>query len=230
MDTYAQLSIHIFLPMAIGALAILILALTKGEICPGQRGRLHKQLPILACLFFIGGGAMPAFIVPAGLLVYFSVQTKTGKTRDSGPLFLLLLAGVSATLFWVLSIVNSEPRFVLGSLSIALGEVIFLGAALGHLLMIRAKTRLQAFHTLLPVAGIASAMLLVLSVLVQAHWAWSEQSDVVISVISVAFPLLLTAILVWSWHLFRSSTVNQYQVLVASALGISGSYLLLPLF
>ena len=34
-----------FPPMLFGAQALLTLLLIKGDICPGQRGRLHKMLP-----------------------------------------------------------------------------------------------------------------------------------------------------------------------------------------
>ncbi|OBT13454.1 hypothetical protein A9264_07250 [Vibrio sp. UCD-FRSSP16_10] len=238
MHLYAQLSVQILLPMTIGALAILMIALLKGDICPGQRGRLHKQLPIITCLFFVCAGAMPAFVVPASLLIYFSMQTKSqtkkGKTRDSGPVLLLGLALFSATLFWLYAmispILDNKLVSIFGLVLASLATLIFLGAALAHLLMIRARTRLQAFHTLLPVAGILSLMLLVLSVLIQAHWVWADDSSAVIEIITKAFPVLLMAIILWSWHLFRSSKVNLTQISLALLFGLVGSGLLLPLF
>ncbi|GAD79138.1 hypothetical protein [Vibrio ezurae] len=230
MHTYAQLSTHILLPMAIGALLVLIVALQKGEICPGQRGRLHRQIPILASVFFISAGAMPVFIIPAALLTIFSVQAKTGKTRESGPVFLLWLTVLSSSMLWLASIVNHPSLFLFGSLSLALSELVFLGASLAHLLMVRAKTRLQAFHTLLPIAGVISLMLVVLSVLIQTYWAWPADNDWVLRTVAYSFSLLISAVIVWCWHLFRTSSVHGLQVAAACALSLAGSYLILPLF
>ncbi|CAM3947377.1 hypothetical protein [Vibrio neonatus] len=230
MHIYAQLSTHILLPMTIGALAVLIIALLKGEICPGQRGRLHRQIPIIACLFFVSGGAMPVFVIPAALLVYFSVQSKTGKTRDSGPIFLLWLALLSSLMLWLASIVNNQSLFLAGSLSLAISELVFLGAVLAHVLMIRAKTRLQAFHTLLPVAGVISLMLVVVSVLIQAYWVWPSDTKWVLNAIICAFSALILAVFAWCWHLFRSSTAHILQVGTAWLCCMLGSYFLLPLF
>ncbi|CAM2833996.1 hypothetical protein [Vibrio rarus] len=230
MHNYAQLSQYLLLPMAIGALLVLITALLKGDICPGQRGRLHQQLPIIAGLFFISAGALPAFLIPAGLLVYFSVQTQTGKTRHRGPLFLLYLCALSATLFWLAAIVSSKPPFIVGSLSVCVALLLFLGAVLAQLLLIRARSRLQAFHRLLPVTGIISLMMVVIAVLLQTYWAWSANSEWVVGVIVYAFPTLILAVVIWSWHLFCDGTVQLWQIALAGILALLGSYLLLPLF
>ena len=40
-----------FPPMLFGAQALLTLLLIKGDICPGQRGRLHKMLPSIGILW-----------------------------------------------------------------------------------------------------------------------------------------------------------------------------------
>lgn len=230
MELYTQITLHLLLPMATGALMVMITVLLKGEICPGQRGRIHKQIPIIAGLFFVSTVSVPLILLPAALLSYFLLQVKTGKTRDRGPISLLFFSLAAAIIVWFSSLVAQQPMSLFSSLLLVVSELVFLGASLSHLLMVRARTRLDAFHTLLPVAGVVSAMVLVLAVLAQTHFAWSDNSASVVEAVSVAFPMLLLAIVIWCWHLFRSVKVNQVQLTIALASGLGSSYLLLPVF
>ncbi len=53
-----------FPPMLFGAQALLTLLLIKGDICPGQRGRLHKMLPSIGILWLaVASLRIEAFMV-----------------------------------------------------------------------------------------------------------------------------------------------------------------------
>lgn len=226
MELYTNLTQAFLSPALIGTLSLFILVLTKGEICPGQRGRLHKQL--LVCLALLGlciPNSWPVF-VPFALVGFFVSQTKRGKTRDEGPIWALYASVITL----VFATFYSWPTVTFGSGLYIIVLVALLGASLTHLLMTVARTRLQAFHTILPISGVVSAMVMVLVVLMQAHSHFSEDSDLVVEAILAAFPLLLTAIVVWCWHLFRNAKPNNPQLAIALVSNLLGAYMLLPLF
>lgn len=84
--------ISVFAPMLLGAQIILTLVLVKGEICPGQRGRIHKVLPALAVLWLaVASIKIEAFLVVFALFYFYS-QVQTKKTREEGPLWVMYLA------------------------------------------------------------------------------------------------------------------------------------------
>ncbi|GAM56718.1 hypothetical protein JCM19231_3137 [Vibrio ishigakensis] len=226
MELYTNFTQAFLSPALIGTLALFILVLTKGEICPGQRGRLHKQL--LVCLGLLAvciPNSWPT-IIPFALVGFFVSQTKRGKTRDEGPVWALYASVVTL----VFSTFYSWPTVTLGSGLYIIVLVALLGASLTHLLMTLARTRLQAFHTILPISGVVSAMVLVLVVLLQAYSHFGDDSDLVVDAILGAFPLLLTAIVVWCWHLFRNAKPNNPQLAIALVSNLVGAYMLLPLF
>ncbi len=78
--------------MLLGAQIILTLVLVKGEICPGQRGRIHKVLPAIGVLWLaVASVKIEAFMIVAAIFYFYS-QVQTKKTRDEGPLWVLYLA------------------------------------------------------------------------------------------------------------------------------------------
>ncbi|MDM7484535.1 MAG: hypothetical protein P3W98_005180, partial [Vibrio metschnikovii] len=77
---YSLLSV--MAPMLLGAQVLLTLVLVKGDICPGQRGRIHKVLPVLAILWVaVASLKVEAFLVVFALLYFYS-QVQTKKTRQ----------------------------------------------------------------------------------------------------------------------------------------------------
>ncbi len=78
---YSLLSV--MAPMLLGAQVLLTLVLVKGDICPGQRGRIHKVLPVLAILWVaVASLKVEAFLVVFALLYFYSqVQTKKNTSR-----------------------------------------------------------------------------------------------------------------------------------------------------
>ncbi|ENM5926757.1 hypothetical protein FXE51_09410 [Vibrio mimicus] len=219
--------ISVFAPMLLGAQIILTLVLVKGEICPGQRGRIHKVLPALAVLWLaVASIKIEAFLVVFALFYFYS-QVQTKKTRDEGPLWVLYLANGLA-LAYVGILISEAPAWP-ASLTI-FAAIFLLGAMFGHLLLTLARTRLQAFHRILPVVGIFSAMVTALCILPYIHDLSEEQNHVLVMPILISFGLLIAGVVVWCWHLMSGKTVNKWQLVVAgllvltSAVGFHGLY------
>ncbi|OEF27275.1 hypothetical protein [Vibrio rumoiensis] len=200
--------LNVIPPMLLGAQCVLLLILLKGDICPGQRGRIHKQLPIIAALWLaISPLFWPLASVGLIILAFFS-QVKVSKTRDSGPIWLLQVALGFAIAFNVLHIFASErPQglFILAS-------TMFLGAGASHVLLLRARTRLQAFHRLLPVAGIVAAMLVSLAILWQTQMYSLNYLHSIIWHLVGCFALILAGIVGSTWHIFTNTTISKLQL------------------
>ncbi|GAL20357.1 hypothetical protein JCM19235_4557 [Vibrio maritimus] len=66
------------------AMLVLTLILAKGDICPGQRGRIHKLLPAIGILWLaIASLKVEAFLVVFAIFYFYS-KVQTGKTRQQG--------------------------------------------------------------------------------------------------------------------------------------------------
>lgn len=65
------------IPALLGAQLVFSLVLTKGEICPGQRGRVHKTLPVLLLGWIIATIAQPFAVLP-----FFSVSFFYSKSKN----------------------------------------------------------------------------------------------------------------------------------------------------
>ncbi|WP_330959285.1 hypothetical protein [Photobacterium sp. 53610] len=214
------------IPALLGAQLILSLVLTKGEICPGQRGRIHKTLPVLLIGWVLVTASQPAALLPLLTLAWFTFQVKTGKTRDAGPLWVLYVSCAAALLNWLLLL----PSLSLPVSGMSLVAVALLGSSLAHLLLTRARTRLQAFHRLLPAAGLVSAMLTVLLMLWQLYTLPQAAVENQLLVICAALLLLIAAQLVWVGHIVLGKTVHVWQLACASFLLTVSAGLQLSLF
>ncbi|WP_441257498.1 hypothetical protein ACS18Q_05415 [Vibrio sp. Vf1514] len=224
---YSLLSV--FAPMLLGAQIILTLVLVKGEICPGQRGRIHKVLPAIAVLWLaVASVKIEAFMIVAAVFYFYS-QVQTKKTRDEGPLWVLYLAN-GLSIAYVAILMGEAPSWP-AALSI-LAMVAMLGAMFAHLLLTIARTRLQAFHRILPVVGILSAMLTTLCVVPYAYRVDAEVLATLTQPLLISFALMVTGIIVWSWHIMMSKPVSKVQLTVAqllmlvAATGFHGLYLM----
>lgn len=210
---YSLLSV--MAPMLLGAQILLTLVLIKGDICPGQRGRVHKVLPVLAILWLaVASLKVEAFLVVFALLYFYS-QVQTKKTRQEGPLWVMYLADGLALAFVAILIVDA----VNVSASLSLFSLIFLlGAILGHLLLTIVRTRLQAFHRLLPVVGIVSAMIATLCIVPYAYQLDAPSLSALTQPLLISFLLLVIGIVAWCWHLLLVKPVNKGQLIVAQGL------------
>ncbi|RSD32119.1 hypothetical protein [Vibrio pectenicida] len=204
--------ISFFPPMLLGAQLVSTLILVKGDICPGQRGRIHKVLPAIALMWLAVTSLKIEAMMVVFAIAYFYSQVQTGKTRVQGPLWVMHLANGLA--FSYVCIVISEQSDIATAARVII-EILLLGALFSHLLLTVAKTRLQAFHRILPVTGVVSVMLLSLVVLVK-----STQIDQQVLVDNThallsGFALLITSVLIWCWHLVFSKAVHKVQLWVA---------------
>ena len=97
----------------------------------------------------------------------------------------------------------------------------------GHLLLTIARTRLQAFHRVLPVVGVLSGMLVVLATVINVYSLSEAQLEPVISTLLFSFALLISSIVVWCWHLLFAKTPEKLQLtisllmLLAAAIGLT---------
>lgn len=199
-------------PMLLGAQLILTLIMVKGEICPGQRGRVHKVLPAVAVLWLAVASIHLDALLIAGAIIYFCSKVQTKKTRDEGPLTVMYGADILAfaSVLW--------QSFQYGHWSAGVAHfvsLLVLGGIFAHLMMTIARSRLQAFNRLLPVGGILGAMLVALCIVPFAyHLEPIELSQLTHQVLTY-FALLVIGIIIWCWHIVASKPVGKLQLVVA---------------
>lgn len=215
-----QLLLSNFAPMLFGAQLILTLVLVKGDICPGQRGRVHKMLPAIGILWLaVASLKIEAFMVVFAVFYFFS-QVQTKKTRDEGPLWVMYLANGLA--FAYVAIIVGEQSNWANSAGVIV-SVFLLGASFAHVLLTIARTRLQAFHRILPVSGVMSAMLMALVVLAQSTTIDVEAAEAATQAILLSLGLLISGVIVWSTHMFSQKEVNKVQLSIALLLLLSSA-------
>ncbi len=208
-----------FPAMLFGAQAILTLVLVKGDICPGQRGRVHKIIPVIAFLWMTVVSMRLEALMVVFALTYFFSQVQISKTRDKGPLWALHLANGLAVSFVFLQ--TNLTSLSAGIFSLL--QIFWLGAVFGQLLLIIARSRLQAFHRILPVSGIVSSVLIVVVTALHLVGMPEDQLASLIQPLLVMFALLVTTNIVWSWHLLTRKEVQKVQVSIATVCGIATS-------
>ncbi|NLS13025.1 hypothetical protein HGP28_09005 [Vibrio sp. SM6] len=207
-------------PMLFGAQLILTLVLVKGDICPGQRGRIHKLFPALSILWLaVASLKIEAFMIVFALFYFYS-KVQTGKTREKGPLWLLHLANGLA--FSYLMIQAFEQSSFAASIATLLLSV-FIGGLFAQLLLTVARSRLQAFNKILPVAGVIGAMGLVLALMAVMYRldeaVIAQQTHSIIAL----FLLLILAIVAWCWHMLTHKAATKLQLGIALFLALFAS-------
>ncbi|MER2496314.1 hypothetical protein ABS858_09445 [Vibrio neptunius] len=207
-----QQLLAVFPPMLLGAQLILTLILVKGDICPGQRGRIHKVLPVLAIMWLAVASLKIEAMMVVFAIAYFYSQVQTKKTRVQGPLWVMYLANGLALAYVAIGI-GEQPDLAAG-LNVFV-QIILLGALFAHLLLTVARTRLQAFHRILPVTGVISAMLMSLAILLKAIGLEEVALTQATQPLLIGFALLITSVLIWCWHIIVSKTVHKVQLAVA---------------
>mgnify|MGYP000020275737 CR=1 FL=1 len=209
-----QQLLAVFAPMLLGAQLILTLILVKGDICPGQRGRIHKVLPTLAILWLAVASLRIEAMMVVFAIAYFYTQVQTKKTRDKGPIWVMYLANGLALAYVAIEVTTQAS--LAASLSVVV-QVFLLGAMLAHLLLTIARTRLQAFHRILPVTGVVAAMLMSLAILLKAAGLPAETLTAVTQPLLVGFALLITSVVIWCWHMLSSKEIKKIQLAIALA-------------
>lgn len=205
---------------------ILTLVLTKGEICPGQRGRVHKLLPVIGVLWLaVTSLHIEAFLIAATIFYFFSkVQTK--KTRDKGPIWLLYIADALAVIYVAVQIHS------LSSISAGLGWIsigVLLGTIFANLLLLMARSRLDAFHRILPITGILSGIVVAIIIALQVV---TLNQDLMVSLqnnILTGLFFLILGLLIWPLHMITSWSVNKFQLSLTLMVLLSSGFYLYPL-
>ncbi|WP_107852182.1 hypothetical protein [Oceanimonas marisflavi] len=215
---------RLFAPLAlsaVAALALLVWVLKNGDLCPGQRRR-------------IGDGAISVWAV-FGLALMLGVEAGV-------PAMMLwlgvatLVAGLGTVLYQArmqgkrsLDVSWHYPALVLALLYAALvgwrmgpGWALLAAGAGGcvfaHLIMVRAKHRLQAFNVLLPLAGSAFGVIWLLALAVRATAITeSAQQSLVMPFVQVSAAVLIGA-LVWFLPLLRKEPTKPPVIAVAALL------------
>jgi hypothetical protein len=197
----------------LGAQLIISLVLVKGDICPGQRGRIHKTLPVLCFLWLAVCWQYPYALNIPIILGYFFSQVQTRKTKEQGPLWIFHLTNLFSFAIWMFQVFSND---VIASKLVSLVGLFLLGGILGHCFLTQAKTRLQAFHRLLPIAGVISAILLSLVVLYEMNSIPFQANDkLVVNQFLASFLLLIVGVLTWCLHLLTSRKISLIQLLIA---------------
>ncbi|MBM7455915.1 hypothetical protein HNR62_001794 [Oceanisphaera litoralis] len=221
---------RLFAPLAltaIAALGLLLWVLRNGDLCPGQRRRISDGLLSAWAVFGLALmlGVEAAVPVPllwlGGLALAAGLGTVLYQARLQGkrslPLSWHTPALVLAVLYgvWIMTITGPAALLVAGA-----GGCVF-----AHLIMVRAKHRLQAFNTLLPLAGIVFAVACLLLLLVQALFAQSslarngqpDMSHLIVPFTQMSAAILLGAI-IWLLPLLRKEQTRPPVIAVAALL------------
>lgn len=206
--------------MALGALIALGLVLWRGDLCPGQRSRITTQLfsvwviTGLSLMLAVEAKAADWLIWSGAAALILGVVLSLAQSRLEGK------RAIPATLFWL----PAMPLLVygIGLLQIqgwlsGLLQMVLLGAAFAHLMLLRARHRLQAFNTLLPLAGLVAAILSLLWLAVLVGWQGGSASlDALIPAVLTQAALLTAALLLWFSPLYRQQETAP--VVVSTAL------------
>ena len=142
--------------MALGALIALGIVLWRGDLCPGQRSRITNQLfsiwviTGLSLMLGIEAGVTGWLIWCGGAALILGIVLSLAQSRLEGK------RAIPASLLWLpampLALYGLGLLQIQGWLNGAL-QMVLLGSAFAHLMLLRARHRLQAFNLLLPLAG-----------------------------------------------------------------------------
>ena len=208
--------------MPIAAACFIALVLSKGEVCPGQRKRITENMisiwAVLALGLMIGIEvyATTLTLIVGGMAVFMGIMQNLIQSRLQGkraipstwlrlPIGLAVITGVFV--LWQ----QQQP--------LLLFEAVLLGAVFAHVILLRAKHRLQAFNVILPVVGIASSVLLMLGLLVVASMhADSSNMMVIQEFVIYRAAILLLALAVWTIPLYTKQEYSPNLVSLTTVL------------
>ncbi|PJG58659.1 hypothetical protein [Aeromonas cavernicola] len=187
--------------MAFGALVILALVLWRGDLCPGQRARITTGLFSvwviggLSLMLAIEANAANWLIGCATAALILGISLSLIQSRLAGKralsVHLLWLPALPLAVY-VVGLLQTQG-WVSGSL-----QAVILGAAFAHLILLRARHRLQAFNLLLPVAALVATVVSLLWLALQVVWqSHLVGLDVLIPGVVTQAILLIAALLLW---------------------------------
>ncbi|MGL4715923.1 MAG: hypothetical protein ACRCWL_08475 [Aeromonas sp.] len=187
--------------MALGALITLGIVLWRGDICPGQRARINQQLfsvwvmTALSLMLAIEAKAAGWLLWSSGISLVLGVALSLAQSRLEGkrsiPGILLWLPALPLALYGV-GLLQQQGWFS-GLLQLAM-----LGSAFAHLMLLRARHRLSAFNTLLPLAGLVGAIISLIWLAVQVTWQeGAVHLEGLIPGVLIQASLLVASLLLW---------------------------------
>jgi hypothetical protein len=193
--------------MALGALIALGLVLWRGDLCPGQRSRITTQLfsiwviTGLSLMLAMEAGMKGWLTWCGGAAMILGIVLSLAQSRLEGK------RAIPSSLLWLpampLALYGLGLLQIQGWLSGAL-QMVLLGSAFAHLMLLRARHRLQAFNTLLPMAGLIAAILSLIWLAVLVGWQGHGASlDALIPGVLTQAGLLIAALLLWFSPLYR---------------------------
>jgi hypothetical protein len=212
----------IIIMMPIAAACFLALVLAKGEVCPGQRKRITENMisiwAVLALALMIGMEiyATTLTLVVGAIAVFIGIMQNLIQSRLAGkraipsswlrlPIVLAVITGL--LVLWQ----QQQPLLLL--------EAVLLGAVFAHVILLRAKHRLQAFNVILPAVGIASSVLLMLGLLVVAGLnADSINMPVIQEFVIYRAIILLFALAIWTIPLYTKQEYSPNMVSLTTVL------------
>ncbi|GAA3529188.1 hypothetical protein [Zobellella aerophila] len=220
---------RLFAPLAltaITALALLIWVLRNGDLCPGQRRRIGDGVLSVWAVFSLAlmlgaeAGVQTPLLSLGGFTCVVGLGTVLYQARLQGKrslpvswhypaLALAMLCGV-----WLIGIMGMAALLAAGT-----GGCVF-----AHLILVRARHRLQAFNILLPLAGIAFAAGWLLVLLVQAvielNINQREMTALIVPFVQMS-AAVLTGSLIWLLPLLRKEQTKPPVIAVAALLMIA---------
>lgn len=193
--------------MALGALIALGLVLWRGDLCPGQRSRITAQLfsiwviTGLSLMLAVEAGIEGWLLWSGGAALILGIALSLAQSRLEGK------RAIPANLLWLpalpLALYGVGLLQVQGCLG-GLLQMVLLGSAFAHLMLLRARHRLQAFNLLLPLAGLVAAILGLLWLAVLVGWQGSSEGlDALIPGVLTQAGLLIASLLLWFSPLYR---------------------------
>ncbi|GGB09315.1 hypothetical protein [Agarivorans gilvus] len=158
-NLYATLFVSL---VSCSALSFLILALVlhKGQLCRGQSARIQRQLATLVSFISLAGlsgfesqqNPYLVALVFASALVGWFLCYRLNKLKQKRSL--------SLKSWWIMAIpLLLAALWLIIQHSLWLFSFLACGAAIAHWLLVKAKHRLSSFDRLLPLIGLAAAML-----------------------------------------------------------------------
>lgn len=199
---------------------ILSIALIKGDICPGQRGRLHQAFFYLSLVSLFTAFLYPLFIIPIILMGLFFVKNKTNKTKITQWCLLLHLTSLSYAIiiFYSLSSLSIYVFFFL------LFQGVCIGSIHANLLLKIARSRLEAFNRILPFIGIISTFLMIIQVAIIHQYDFTLNAHLY-SIFS-AMLLYIIGVFIWIYRFIKVQPANSSHFLVCLSIFYIASYLL----
>ncbi len=164
LDTFSLL----YFFSIVGTQLLLTLILANGDICPGQINRLNKLFKYLSLAWLI---TLPSNIyhaipmVSTWVFTYLTLRKEEKRPRKISTSYAFIYLSASNILSMILLLLLFFEDANLSALY--LSQFILLGCTTTQTCLSIAKSRLQAFHKILPVTCIFAVILLSLNVIYQ---------------------------------------------------------------